>query len=153
VIPRLIEGLTAFIHSIFRGLFPKTLISFLIVGSLGVVVHMTVLKVMMLMTDDSFRYSNGTAMAVAATFNYLLNNKATYSHVTLSGRRIIAGYLIYLSITSLGLVMSLLISGEAYDRTSMPMISALAGIVAGSLWNYFMSYNFVWKLLSAKTIN
>jgi putative flippase GtrA len=120
---------------------------------LGVVVHMTVLKVMMLLSGDSFRYSNGTAMAVAATFNYLLNNKATYSHVTLSGRRIIAGYLIYLSITSLGLVMSLLISGEIYDRTAMPMISALGGIVAGSLWNYFMSYNFVWKLLSAKTIN
>ena len=28
------------------------------------------------------------------------------------------------------------------------MIAALGGIVVGSLWNYLMSYTFVWKLLS-----
>jgi hypothetical protein len=37
--------------------------------------------------------------------------------------------LIYLTITSLGLGLSLLISGEVYDRIQMPMISALCGIV------------------------
>lgn len=109
---------------------------------------MSVLKTLMLTTTESFRYANAAAMIVAATFNYLMNNKSTYRESSLSGGRIFAGYAIYLSITSAGLGLSLLISGEIYDRTQLPLISALAGIVIGSLWNYFMSYNFVWKMLS-----
>lgn len=151
MLPRLIQQLTDLISFIIRGLLPKSLISFLIVGSLGVVVHMTVLKTVMLLATDNFRYANACAMIVAATFNYLLNNKATYRDTRLSGKRIIAGYAIYLAITSAGLALSLLISGEVYDRIGMPMASALSGIVVGSLWNYFMSYNFVWKLLSPKS--
>lgn len=151
MLPRLILRLTNLISLMVRGLFPKSLISFLIVGSLGVVVHMTVLKTLMLLATDNFRYANACAMIVAASFNYLLNNKATYSHTSLSGKRIVAGYAIYLAITSAGLALSLLLSGEVYDRIGMPMLSALSGIVVGSLWNYFMSYNFVWKLLSPKS--
>lgn len=111
---------------------------------------MSVLKTLMLTTTDSFRYANACAMIVAASFNYLMNNKSTYRETSLSGGRIFAGYAIYLSITSAGLALSLLISGEIYDSTHLPMLSALGGIVIGSLWNYFMSYNFVWKMLSPK---
>ncbi|MBD8754094.1 MULTISPECIES: GtrA family protein [Pseudomonas] len=150
VIPRLIEILSGIGYKIVRGLLPLTLISFLIVGSLGLIVHMSVLKTLMYFVTDNFRYANGCSMAVAATFNYLMNNRATYSDVSLSGKRIVIGYMLYLSIASAGLGLSLLISGEVYDRTVMPMVSAFCGIVVGSLWNYFMSYNFVWKLLSAK---
>ncbi|WP_449431660.1 GtrA family protein [Pseudomonas putida] len=133
-----------------RQVFPKTLISFLIVGSLGVVVHMAVLHTSLHVFTDNFRYANACAMIVAASFNYMMNNKATYSESSLTGKRIIAGYAIYLAITSLGLLLSLVISGEIYDKISIPMVAALCGIVVGSLWNYFMSYNFVWKLLTTK---
>lgn len=150
MLPKLIKRLTNLVSCVIRGLLPKSLISFLIVGSLGVVVHMSVLQTLMLLVTDSFRYSNATAMAVAASFNYLLNNKATYSHASLSGKKIVAGYAIYLAITSAGLLLSLLVSVEVYDRIGMPIPSALGGIVVGSLWNYFMSYNFVWRLLSSR---
>lgn len=148
VLPVKIEKLSLFAHRLLRGYLPVTLISFLVVGSLGVVVHMTVLNVSLHTWAPSFRWANGAAMLVAASFNYFTNNKSTFSVVTLSGRRWIAGYFIYLLITSLGLGLSLLVSGEVYDEIHMPMVSALAGIVVGSLWNYFMSYKFVWKLLS-----
>jgi dolichol-phosphate mannosyltransferase len=150
LIPRFIGRLANFAFRLTRGIFPLSLISFLIVGSLGVLVHMSVLKTLMLTATESFRYANALAMIVAATFNYLMNNNSTYRETSLSGGRIFAGYAIYLSITSLGLGLSLLISGEIYDEIQMPLISALAGIVIGSLWNYFMSYNFVWKMLSRK---
>lgn len=151
MLPRFVQRLTGLVIFLTRGLLPRSLISFLIVGSLGVVVHMSVLKAVLTLGTENFRYANACAMLVAASFNYLLNNKATYSHTSLSGKRIVAGYAIYLAITSAGLGLSLLLSGEVYDRIGMPMPSALVGIVAGSLWNYFMSYNFVWKLLSPKS--
>ena len=145
-----INTLSAFIHRLSRNTVPTTLISFLIVGSLGVVVHMAVLKLSMHFISDSFRLSNGLAMLCAASFNYTLNNKSTFRHDGLHGKRVLAGYVIYLAITSLGLAASLLVSGAVFDRTHAPMMAALCGIVVGSLWNYFMSYNFVWKLLSGR---
>jgi dolichol-phosphate mannosyltransferase len=147
---QLINDLSALIHRLSRRLVPVTLISFLIVGSLGVIVHMAVLKLSMHFITGNFRVSNAVAMLCAATFNYTLNNKSTFRHDGLAGKRVFAGYLIYLGITSLGLGASLLVSGAVYDRTSAPMMAALCGIIVGSLWNYFMSYNFVWKLLSGR---
>lgn len=146
-----IDKLSALAFRLLRGRIPVTLLSFLMVGALGVVVHMAVLQVSLHTWASSFRWANGVAMLVAASFNYLTNNKATFGFVTLSGRRWVLGYFIYLLITSVGLALSLLVSGEVYDVTGQPMLSALAGIVSGSFWNYFMSYKFVWKLLSRAT--
>src|SRR4051812_37574089 len=145
---RVLDILSTFGHKVCLGILPKTLISFLLVGSLGVVVHMFVLKTVMFGFTSNFRYANGTAMIFAATFNYLLNNKSTFHKDTLAGRKIIAGYLIYLLITSVGLASSLAVSGWVFDRNHMPMAAALCGIIVGALWNYLMSYTFVWKLLS-----
>jgi len=146
----LINTLSALMHRLSRGLLPTTLISFLIVGSLGVVVHMAVLKLSLHFISDNFRLSNGLAMLCAASFNYTLNNKSTFRHDGLRGKRVLTGYVIYLAITSLGLAASLMVSGAVFDRTQAPMGAALCGIVVGSLWNYFLSYNFVWKLLSGR---
>lgn len=148
ILLRTLDGLATFGHKICLGILPKTLISFLMVGTLGVVVHMFVLNTVMLWVTPNFRYANGTAMIFAATFNYLLNNKSTFHKDTLTGRKIIAGYLIYLLITSVGLGSSLAVSSWVFDRNHMPMVAALCGIVVGALWNYLMSYTFVWKLLS-----
>ena len=147
---QLINTLSVLTHRLTRGCLPITLISFLIVGSLGVVVHMAVLKLSLHFVSDNFRLSNGLAMLCAASFNYTLNNKSTFRHDGLRGKRVLAGYVIYLAITSLGLAASLMVSGAVFDRTQAPMMAALCGIVVGSLWNYFMSYNFVWKLLSGR---
>lgn len=134
-------------HQLLRGWLPLTLVSFLVVGALGVVVHMLVLNASLSTWTHSFRLANATAMLVASTFNYFTNNQATFGLTRLSGRRWFAGYAVYLLITSLGLGMSLLISGAAYDALHLPMLSALCGIVAGAMWNYLMSHRFVWKLL------
>jgi len=148
ILLRALDALSTFGYRTSFGLLPKTLISFLLVGTLGVGVHMLVLKTMMLGVTPNFRYANSAAMIFAATFNYLLNNKSTFHKDALSGRKIIAGYLIYLLITSVGLVSSLAVSGWVFDRNHLPMAAALCGIVVGALWNYMMSYTFVWKLLS-----
>jgi putative flippase GtrA len=129
-------------------LLPETLISFLIVGSFGVLVHLAVLKTAMAWVLPEFKYANLLAMLVAATFNFILNNKSTFSDKALVGRHILLGYLFYIGITALGLAISLFISTRVYAQHGAPIIAALCGIAAGSLWNYFMSYTFVWKLLS-----
>ncbi|MBB6241547.1 GtrA family protein [Rhodanobacter sp. MP1X3] len=130
------------------GLLPETLVSFLVVGAMGVVVHITVLKVVITLLTNRFVYANLAAMLFAATFNFFVNNESTFSQTTLVGRRVLLGYVVYMGITGLGLMLSLFISTHLYNRHGMPVPAALAGIIAGAFWNYGMSYTFVWKLLS-----
>ncbi|GAB2479638.1 GtrA family protein [Comamonas humi] len=130
-----------------RGHLPLSLLSFLTVGSLGVVVHMAVLNLSIRTWAPSFLWANGSAMLVAATFNYSLNNETTFLFKKLRGRQWFLGYPIYLLVTSLGLGVSLLASNTLYQKIHMPMVAALAGIVLGALWNYLMTQKFVWKLL------
>lgn len=128
-------------------LLPESLISFLIVGSLGVLVHLSIMKSSMAILDLQFKYANLTAMLFAATFNYLVNNKSTFRDRQLAGRHVWLGYLCYIAITGFGLGLSQLISTHLYAQHGMPVVSALCGIIASSLWNYFMSYTIVWKFL------
>lgn len=143
-----LDKLAGQIHRLTYRLLPRTLISFLLVGTAGVAVHMLVLNSALHFASREFVHANAAAMMTAATFNYLLNNKATFHARTLTGKRIVIGYLIYLLVTSLGLAASLAISTAAFHRGAVPMAAALCGIVAGALWNYVMSYTLVWKLLS-----
>jgi len=144
---RLIAKLTRLGRRLTFNLLPASLISFLIVGSLGIVVHLTVLKSTLALITHQFKYANLTALVFAATFNYVLNNASTFSHNGLSGRHAVLGYFIYMGVTSLGMVVSLYISTHVYSYGIGPIPAALCGIVAGSMWNYLMSYTFVWKLL------
>jgi putative flippase GtrA len=128
-------------------LLPESLLSFLIVGSLGVVVHLSVLKISMATWMHDFKYANLTAMLFAATFNYVANNKSTFKDRSLAGQHAFVGYFCYIGITALGMGLSLFISTRFYSQYGMPMIAALCGIVVGSFWNYFMSYTIIWKFL------
>lgn len=130
------------------GLLPESLVSFLIVGSLGVIVHLTVLKMALAFLTTEFKYANLSAMLVAASFNYVMNNESTFRATGLAGKHAYLGYFFYIGITSLGMLLSLGVSTHLFALGTGPVPAALAGIVLGSLWNYFMSYTFVWKLLS-----
>lgn len=142
---KIIGQLSRFARKLSFNLLPESLISFLIVGSLGVLVHLTVLKISMSTVIHEFKYANLTAMLFAATFNYVVNNKSTFSDKALVGKHIYLGYLCYIGITAVGMGISLFISTRIYAAHGMPMIAALCGIVVGSLWNYFLSYTIVWK--------
>lgn len=144
---KFIGNLTRLGRKLTLNLLPASLISFLVVGSLGVGIHLVVLKSTLALITHQFKYANLTALLFAATFNYVLNNESTFSHNGLSGRHAILGYFIYMGVTSLGMVISLYISTHVYNLGITAIPAALSGIVAGSMWNYFMSYTFVWKLL------
>lgn len=135
-------------HRLCFGLLPKSLISFLIVGALGMVVHLAIMQAGMGLLGLHFTLANLLAMVGAATFNYYLNNLSTFSEKSLKGRSVVVGYALYMAVTSLGLLISMSVSSVVYSHGYPPTIAAICGIVCGSLWNYLMSYTFVWRLIS-----
>ena len=112
------------------------------------VVHLAIMQGSMALCGLRFRIANLIAMIGAATFNYYLNNLATFRDRELRGRSVFVGYVMYMAVTSLGLAISMLVSSIAYAHGFVPTVAAICGIVCGSLWNYFMSYTFVWRLIN-----
>lgn len=148
---RLINWGTALGFRICCGLIPRSLISFLIVGSLGMLVHLAIMQACMSLVALPFALANLLAMVGAASFNYYLNNQATFTGRALRGRSVLIGYVLYMAVTSLGLSISMAVSSLAYAHGYPAILSAMAGIVSGTGWNYLMSYTFVWRLMSRFT--
>jgi putative flippase GtrA len=142
-----IGRLTRLVRKLTFNLLPESLISFLIVGSLGVFVHLAVLTLSMSTVIHAFTYANLTAMLFAATFNYFVNNQSTFANNALVGNHVYLGYVCYIGITAAGMAISLAISTRIYAAHGIPTVAALGGIVAGSLWNYVVSYTVVWKFI------
>ncbi|ARU03640.1 hypothetical protein CCO03_02110 [Comamonas serinivorans] len=144
---RLVDGLAQLAHRLMGRRLPLSLLSFGVVGSLGVGVHMAVLQLSLATWSARFLPANTAAMLVATAFNYLLNNAATFRQQALRGPRWWLGFGLYLLITSLGLAANLGVAQAVHQHTHRPAASALAGIVVGALWNYLMSRTLVWRLL------
>lgn len=144
----LINYSAGFVYRLSREIIPRSLISFLIVGALGTIVHLAIMKSGMFFLGLGFRPANLLAMIGAATFNYYLNNASTFSDKKLRGRSILVGYALYMGVTSLGLSISMGIASIAYTHRLPPVPAAICGIICGSLWNYLMSYTFVWRLIA-----
>lgn len=144
-----VNQVSGFVHRLCVGLVPRSLISFFTVGAFGMVVHLAIMKAGMGALHLDFRVANLVAVIGAATFNYYLNNAATFSDRTLRGRSILVGYMLYMGVTSLGLAISMGVSSALYAHGFSPVVAALGGIVCGSMWNYLMSYTFVWRLITA----
>jgi dolichol-phosphate mannosyltransferase len=123
------------------------------IGAMGVVVHMAVLSAFLALFGGSFEqqlfsaFELGQTLAalVAMTFNFALNNALTYADQRLRGAwRLFRGWLKFALTCSVGLLTNVGVAAILVRMGFHPYVSALAGIVIGSVWNYALSSRFVW---------
>lgn len=80
------------------------------------------------------------------TSNYLLNNLFTFRDRRRSGVRLLTGYLLYASISAVGVVANVAMATFAFDQLKgMTVLSALAGITIDTVWKFVVSSRLVWK--------
>ena len=115
------------------------------VGALGVVVHMAVLALVYRAVGTGFIAAQGVAVVAAMTFNFWLNNWLTYRDRRLQGAGALAwGWAKFCATCSLGAVANVAVAGLLQAQGLWWALAALAGIVAGAVWNYALSSRFVW---------
>ncbi len=123
------------------------------IGAMGVVVHMAVLSAFLTLFGGSFEqqlfsaFELGQTLAalVAMTFNFALNNALTYADQRLRGAwHLLRGWLKFALTCSVGLLTNVGVAAILVRMGFHPYVSALAGIVIGSVWNYALSSRFVW---------
>jgi dolichol-phosphate mannosyltransferase len=121
-------------------------IFFAIVGSIGLVVHLTVLYASLLLLHEPFRAAQIIATFVAMTSNFLLNNELTYRDRRLKGSfAMLRGFVLFCLIGSVGVLANVDLASWLYGARSQWWVAGAVGAVMTVLWNYAMSTLFVWR--------
>ena len=131
---------------------PLHFIKFCIVGSLGLLVHMSIywlvadwlsggeeLKV------HNFRLSVIIATEVAILFNYTLNNLWTFRDQKLTGRSALWGLVTFNGACLFGAVANFGVSTYLFARGIPDSVSVLIGALAGTFWNYASNRMITWR--------
>jgi dolichol-phosphate mannosyltransferase len=125
-------------------LVPVRFALFALIGGLGLVVHMAILRIALTALDSDFTAAQTIAAVVAMTSNFFLNNLFTYRDQRLKGWRLLRGLASFYVICSVGVVANVGIGQYLFAAHHAWWIAGIAGIVIGSVWNYVVSSIFTW---------
>ena len=120
------------------------LLFFLVVGGSGVALHYLILSTLYLALHVSFTVAQLAGTALAMTSNFFLNNLFTYRDQRLRGMKLVRGLLSFYAVCGLGALANIGIAAYAFSENIEWALSAAAGIVVGTLWNYLATARFTW---------
>jgi dolichol-phosphate mannosyltransferase len=140
-----LEFLGLVLGKLTRGVIDPRFITFALVGTTGLAVHLIVLRVALGTFSRSFSLSQSIATAVAMATNFLLNNALTYNDRRLSGIGLLWGFLGFCAIGAAGAITNVGLASWLYSEEPTWWLAGAAGAVMGALWNYSMSSQFVWR--------
>lgn len=120
------------------------LLFFLMVGGSGVALHYLILSTLFLGLGVSFTAAQLIGTVCAMTSNFFLNNLFTYRDQRLRGFKLVRGLLSFYTVCGLGALANIGIAAYAFSQHLEWALSAAAGIVVGTLWNYLATARFTW---------
>jgi dolichol-phosphate mannosyltransferase len=140
-----LEFLGLVLGKLTRGVIDPRFITFALVGTTGLAVHLIVLR----LAFETFARNFSSAQTIATVFamatNFLLNNALTYSDRRLSGFGLLWGFLGFCLIGAAGAITNVGLASWLYSEEPTWWLAGAAGAVMGALWNYSMSSQFVWR--------
>lgn len=126
-------------------LLPVRFIAFCLVGGSGVLVHFLVIGLAFRVIGLGFVPAQAIATLVAMTSNFLLNNALTYRDRRLRGLGLLRGWLSFTFACSIGAIANVGVAGYLFRGEVSWVLSALAGILVGTVWNYAVTSSYTWK--------
>jgi dolichol-phosphate mannosyltransferase len=140
-----LEYLYLLVEKVSYGLIPVRFAMFLLVGGVGLVVHMAALSVFFLVLHTQFIVGQLLATLTAMTGNFFLNNAITFRDARLRGWALPKGLLAFYLTCSLGAVTNLVVAQYVFVRSWPWTLAAVAGLVVSSVWNFVGSSFFTWQ--------
>jgi dolichol-phosphate mannosyltransferase len=120
------------------------LLFFVLVGGSGVALHYLTLSTLYLGFHLSFTAAQLAGTVLAMTSNFFLNNLFTYRDQRLRGAKLVRGLLSFYAVCGMGALANIGIAAYAFSENIEWALSAAAGIVVGTLWNYLATARFTW---------
>jgi dolichol-phosphate mannosyltransferase len=124
---------------------PTRFVIYVLVGTLGLLVHLGVLALLYYRGRVNFTLSQAAATFVAMTFNFLLNNVVTFRDRRLRGWRVVTGLLTFYLACSLGALMNVSLAKFLLDSHVVWYLAGILGMATSSVWNYGVNTIFTWR--------
>lgn len=120
-------------------------LAFSIVGSIGLAVHLVVLR-LALGIGFAFPPAQSFAVIAAMTSNFFLNNQLTYRDKRLTGLRLVTGLAGFYGISAVGAIANVGMASWLYVHQPTWWLAGAAGAIMGAFWNYSLSTLLVWRV-------
>jgi dolichol-phosphate mannosyltransferase len=127
------------------GIVPIRFVAFSLIGGVGVLVHLVALTIVYHTMKMPFVVGQTTATLIAMTNNFFLNNVLTYHDMRLRGWGLLRGWLSFTLACSVGAIANVGIATYLFERQTFWMVSAVAGILVGAVWNYTATAFYTWR--------
>lgn len=124
---------------------PTRFVIFVLVGSLGLFVHLASLALLYYWAHQNFAVSQAFATLVAMTFNFLLNNLVTFRDRRLHGWRILTGLLTFYLACSVGAVINVSFADFLLSSRVPWYLAGISGMAISSVWNYGVNTILTWR--------
>jgi dolichol-phosphate mannosyltransferase len=128
------------------GVVTPRFLSFVLVGTTGLGVHLISLKFALSAFGLPFPEAQAAATAVAMTGNFVLNNRLTYRDRHLTGFAFVKGLLGFYAVSAVGALTNVGMASWLYAHQPVWWLAGVAGALMGAVWNYSMSTLLVWRV-------
>lgn len=140
----LAEFVFLLVEKLSRGLIPPRFILFCIVGGIGLVFHLAILKAMWLL-GFQFVPAQIIASYSAMTLNYVINNEITYRPQRLRGMNFLTGYIIFCLVCSIGGIANVGVADLVLAGANSWPLAGIAGALMGAVFNFGAATQLVWN--------
>jgi dolichol-phosphate mannosyltransferase len=140
-----LEYLFLLVDKFAGGVIPTRFVVFVLVGSLGFVLHMAVLAALHFESRASFAAAQTIATFTAMTFNFLLNNAVTFRDRQLHGWRMLHGLLVFYAACSLGALVNVSFADFLLKAGLAWYLAGICGLAITSVWNYAVNTVLTWR--------
>lgn len=141
------EYLMLLVDKLVGHILPARFLSFIFIGGVGVLVHMTALSAFFLAGIGNFTVAQGAATLIAMVFNFFVNNLLTYREVRLKGvGQIAKGLASFIAACSIGAFANVGVANYLFSSQDYVWwLAGLSGILVGAVWNYAATSVLTWR--------
>src|SRR3984885_252815 len=140
-----LEYLFLIVDKIVGRYLPARFVVFVGVGSLGLLIHLSILGVFHLFDAPAFSLGQVVATLGAMTFNFFLNNLVTFRDRRLQGIALLRGIVVFYAACSLGVLINLSFAHRLFSAGLPWYFAGLSGLAISSFWNYGVNAIVTWR--------
>lgn len=140
-----LEYLFLVVDKVIGSYVPTRFVLFVLVGLLGVFVHLSCLGVLFRIANVSFVLSQAVATWLAMTSNFFLNNVVTFRDRRLRGARFVLGLITFYLACSVGALMNVSFANYLHQASVSWYLAGAAGMAISSVWNYGANTVLTWR--------
>jgi dolichol-phosphate mannosyltransferase len=140
-----LEYLFLIVDKIVGRYLPTRFVFFVSVGSVGLLVHLSILSTFHLFDAAAFSLGQVVATLSAMMFNFFLNNLVTFRDRRLKGIGLLRGIVIFCAACSIGVLINLSFAHRLLSAGLPWYFAGLSGLAISSFWNYGVNAILTWR--------